>query len=92
MDGMAQRPACGCTPQPQASAALIKNQGIATTGDSVTDGFPSLLIMRTETEKDRLRVHTKKEIEIQIQITKKGRGGWATKRIKKIGEALFSGY
>jgi len=53
----------------RASAALAQNRGVATIGDSVIDGFSSLLIMRTETEKDRLRVHTSKETKIQIQLT-----------------------
>ena len=40
-----------------ASAALTQNREVATTGDPVFDGFPSLLIEKMETEEDRLLVH-----------------------------------
>jgi len=40
-----------------ASAALTQNREVATTGDPVFDGFPSLLIVKMETEEDRLLVH-----------------------------------
>ena len=57
------------------SAALAQNREVATTGNSVFDGFPSLLIMRTETEEDR-------ETKIQIQIARKGRVCMETRTVK----------